>query len=63
MAKGLSLEADFEKRIVNQRQAENGGFASLGKVLLPKGRGTSVTISNEGTDGFVVADGVRFLPR
>jgi hypothetical protein len=55
--------AKEEKRVVNQRKAENGGFALLGKFLLPKGRGTSVTISNQGTDGFVVADGVQFRPR
>jgi len=47
---------------VNQRASTNDGFASLGKFSLPKGKLTAVTVSNQGTDGHVVADGVQFLP-
>ncbi len=47
---------------VNQRTGPGNGFASLGKFKLPAGTNTSVTISNEGTDGFVVADAVQFVP-
>jgi hypothetical protein len=46
---------------VNQRKAASE-TVSLGAFKLPQGTGTSVTISNEGTDGFVVADGVQFVP-
>ena len=47
---------------VNQRSAANQGFASLGKFHLPAGRKATVTISNKDTDGFVVADGIQFVP-
>ena len=47
---------------VNQKLSSHGGFASLGKFQLPRGRLVSVTVSNEGTDGYVVADGVQFIP-
>lgn len=47
---------------VNQRLEANNGFATLGKYKLPSGRKTSVTVSNKGTDGYVVADGVQFVP-
>ena len=47
---------------VNQRVTSHNGFASLGKYKLPKGKLTSVTISNKDTDGYVVADGVQFVP-
>jgi len=36
--------------------------ATLGKLRLPKGKSTTVTVSNVGTDGYVVADGIQFLP-
>jgi len=35
----------------------------LGVFNLPIGRGTTLTLSNGGTDGYVVADGVQFLPK
>ena len=40
----------------------NRGFASLGRFQLPAGKGTSVRVSNQDTDGHVVADGVQFVP-
>jgi hypothetical protein len=46
---------------VNQRESVSGGKADLGTYDLPAGRKTSVVISNEGTDGYVVADAVQFL--
>ncbi len=48
--------------MVNQRDPNTQGRVSLGKFFLPKGRLTSVTVSNRDTDGYVVADAVRFLP-
>jgi hypothetical protein len=47
---------------VNQRQEEGNGFTSLGRFHLPKGKNTVVTLSNKETDGYVVADGIQFLP-
>ena len=47
---------------IDQRSTTEGGFFSLGEFQLPAGRATTVTLSNAGTDGYVVADGVQFLP-
>jgi hypothetical protein len=47
---------------VNQRDPATKGFVSLGKFILPKGKGASVTVSNRDTDGYVVADAAQFLP-
>ncbi|MFM1768296.1 MAG: Xanthan lyase precursor [Verrucomicrobiota bacterium] len=47
---------------IDQRSTTEGGFFSLGEFELPAGRGTTVTLGNAGTDGYVVADGVQFLP-
>ena len=48
---------------VNQGGASATGWVSLGVFNLPIGRGTTLTLSNGGTDGYVVADGVQFLPK
>ncbi len=47
-------------RRVNQRTGH--GLASLGRFKLPRGRETKVTISNAGTDGHVVVDGLQLVP-
>jgi hypothetical protein len=47
---------------VDQRNKANKGFATLGTFRLPKGRLTSVTVSNTNTVGYVVADGIQFVP-
>jgi hypothetical protein len=47
---------------LDQRSTTEGGFFSLGEFDLPAGRATTVTLGNAGTDGYVVADGVQFLP-
>ncbi len=52
----------IHKRRVNQRSATNETI-SLGVFNLPKGERTRVVISNEGTVGYVVADGVQFVPK
>ena len=49
-------------RKVDERRTDTDGFVSLGKFHLAQGRATSVTVSNRGTDGYVVADGVQFIP-
>ncbi|HEX2629900.1 MAG TPA: FAD-dependent oxidoreductase [Chitinophagaceae bacterium] len=40
----------------------NGEWVHLGKYKLSKGKMASVTISNKGADGTVLADGVLFVP-
>ncbi len=47
---------------INQKISTTDGFFSVGKFNLPAGKATTVTISNRDTDGFVVADGIQFLP-
>jgi hypothetical protein len=47
---------------VNQKTAGKDHRTSLGRFTLPAGRRTTITISNEGTDGYVIADGVQLLP-
>jgi hypothetical protein len=47
---------------VNQRATEKNGFVSLGTFKLPQGKATTVTVSNKGTEGHVIADAVQFIP-
>jgi len=52
---------------VNQRLdpdglAAPGGFKELGTWTFPAGSGPVVRLDNSGTDGFVIADAVRFEP-
>ncbi len=51
-----------QSAVVDQRNPEHNGMASLGTYKLPKGRRTTVIISNRDTDGYVVADAVQFVP-
>jgi hypothetical protein len=48
---------------VDERNPESKGSVSLGKFTLPKGGGTSITVSTEGTNGFVVVDGLQLLKK
>ncbi len=58
----IAIEGQPAKQItVNQRSTSDGGFALLGIFTLPAGKRTRVTVSNRGTDGYVVADGVQFV--
>jgi hypothetical protein len=59
----LSVEGGPAKTFtVNQKTAGKDGWTVLGRYRLPKGRLTTLTISNKDTDGHVIADGVQFLP-
>jgi hypothetical protein len=56
--------ADGEKTILldQSKQPRIGGlFHSLGRFRFAKGTGGSVTISNKGTSGHVIADAVQFV--
>ena len=44
---------------VNERTQD--GAVSLGKFALKSGKSVTVTLSNKGTDGFVIADGLQLL--
>ncbi len=45
----------------NQRE-NNGMWISLGSYTFAAGTSGSVTVRNDGADGFVIADAVRFVP-
>tara|TARA_R110002072_G_scaffold174303_3_gene329355 strand:+ start:36502 stop:38694 length:2193 start_codon:yes stop_codon:yes gene_type:complete len=48
---------------VNQQQPPNRGtFQAIGSYRCVAGQQTSVTISNEGSDGYVIVDAVQFVP-
>jgi hypothetical protein len=56
--------AEKVEKLVDQRGEDNArSFVSLGRYRLPKGRKTSVTLSNRDTNGYVVIDGLQFIPR
>jgi ribulose 1,5-bisphosphate synthetase/thiazole synthase len=58
----VSIEGRKTTAILDQRKPDTKGMVSLGKFQLPKGKSTAVTISNRDTRGYVVADGVQFVP-
>jgi FAD dependent oxidoreductase len=51
---------DVVARTVNQQ--DKAGSASLGKYKLGKGKPVTITLSNKGSNGHVIADGVQLLP-
>ena len=55
----VTVETAGKKATVKVNERETSGAAVLGAFALAKGRTVSITISNEGTDGYVVADGVQ----
>ena len=46
---------------VNQREAPSEGYAKLGTFQLTADLPSSVTISTEGTDGYVIVDAVQWV--
>jgi hypothetical protein len=50
-------------RTVKVNEQEKSGRASLGTMRLPMGKGVAITLSNQGTDGHVIADGVQLLAK
>ena len=55
----VTVEAGGRSITAKVDEKEKSGAAVLGAFSLVKGRSVSITISNEGTDGYVVADGVQ----
>jgi hypothetical protein len=47
---------------VDQKQADANSAASLGQYRLTARQTVSITLSNSGTDGYVIADGVQLFP-
>lgn len=59
----VTVEIAGKATEVRVNEKDKKGAASLGKFALPKGKGTTIKLSNTGTDGYVVADGVQFLKK
>jgi hypothetical protein len=58
----VSIPGQEAKTImVDQKVTAGDGIVSLGKYQLAKGAGAAITISNRGTDGFVVVDGIQMV--
>ena len=51
--------------VVNQRKAPpiDGTFEALGTFPFAAGQAATVTVTNEGADGYVVIDAVQWLPK
>ncbi len=59
----VTIEGGASKTVsVNEKDDAKHGFYSLGNYTLPQGKKTTVTVSNKDTKGFVVVDGVQFIP-
>lgn len=59
----IAIQGGTTKTVkVNQKERGKDGWATLGQYQLPKGKLTTVTLSNKDTDGHVIADGIHFLP-
>jgi hypothetical protein len=56
------LHAAGTTRVLVNQQNPSGGWFPLLTTNFNAGTGSSVTISNGGTSGYVIADGVRWLP-
>ncbi len=48
---------------VNEKEAGANNEGSLGKFQLEAGKSVTITVSNEGTDGYVVVDGVQLVKK
>jgi len=60
----VAVRGGFVRELmVDQRSASENGGKRLGRFRLPEGNRTTITVSNLGTNGYVVADGVLLTPR
>ena len=59
----VTVEAGGKATLVTINQREQSGAVSLGKFTIAKGGAVSITLTNAGTDGYVVADGVQLLAK
>jgi len=59
----ISIEGKRDQMIrINQKDVSSKARYPLGKFDLPKGRGTTVTVSNKDTSGVVIVDGIQIVP-
>jgi len=59
----IDIDYDGGSDTVTVDQTQNGGqWNKLGTYTFTEGTGDSVTIRNDGTSGYVIADAVKFVP-
>ncbi|MCC9607924.1 FAD-dependent oxidoreductase [Blastopirellula sp. JC732] len=60
------IESGGKRQVVTADETQplddGSAFRSFGTVNLAAGKETTITISNEGTDGFVICDAVQLIP-
>jgi hypothetical protein len=56
-----SSEGDHVVYVNQKKKPSADGFVSLGTFAFAAGKGSAVTITNEGSDGFVVIDAMQWL--
>ncbi len=59
----VTIDVAGQVTTVKVNEREKSGAASLGKFTLPAGKRMQVSLTNAGTDGFVVLDGLQILKR
>jgi hypothetical protein len=60
----VGIEGGATKTVaVNQKKAGANNETSIGTFALPAGKAVSVIVSNEGTNGYVIADGVQLIKK
>ena len=61
----VAIDGEAQTLTVNQREPVlvDGKPRVLGVLTLPAGRGTAITVSNEGSDGIVSVDGLQLVPQ
>ena len=58
----VTIDGKEAKTLAVNQKPPGDGIVSLGKFTLGKGTPATVTISNKGTDGYVVVDGLQIVP-
>ncbi len=58
----VTIDGKEAKSVTVNQKPPGDGLFSLGKFTLPQGAATTMTISNKGTTGYVVVDGVQVVP-
>jgi len=57
----VTIAVGEETKTIKVNQQDKSERQSLGRFHLPAGKTTRITLSNEGTDGHVIVDGVQIL--
>ena len=59
----IEIASEKGKETVKVNQRDKGGWVKVATGKFKAGKASSVTVSNKETDGFVIADAVRWVPK